>query len=798
MRKQLLAILALFIAGPAYAQFAADDRLEPPRSPAEYWRAINFEINTGKYDAAAFYLKGFLAASPSDQDFLELEQKDGLASFLRLRNITWSSDAKANGEAKKLVEEAISKVNTALEKHLGNQQRINRLIATLHGSDDERQFAIRELQRTGARSIPALITALRADADPEHRAAILNLLPLLPEDTVPPLLAALDMSDARVRYMILDSLGMRGDFANLPARPLYNPLPTLHYLAASPKQPADIRNLATTLITRLRPMARTALPPAKVELTEAAMKYFRHQERFINPEAIPIWRWENDDLTLTMSTLTQAEEYFGLRYARWALDLDPEYLPAQVAFLSIAVDKAFGRAGAAADLTKVEPAVHDLLATAGPSALIAAMDQAMIDRQTNVVLGIAQILGERADGKAAQAGRSKPAVLIQALSYPDRRVQLAAATALLRIPGPFAQQNQTKIVEILRRALAAESEVSTTAAPRILVAHFDAMAGKEIAAMLKEVGYDVVSVRTGREALNRLRQAGDINAVIVDSEIAYPQLTDLLATLRGDTFARALPVIVLSSPAERATYPSVRMEAVLKRTTPQTELLRHDEERTAHDDATRLRFIAEGQPRVALLRAPLTPAVLKTALEKSAVDDGAPLSAEERKRHAVAAAELFRQIAQGNSNIDLKPAGRAIRQALKTDDIGMIVVDVVGRLPGKEAQVDLASLVLDENRPEAIRLAGARNLAAQIQRFGPALPKVAVEALIKLAQQTKEPQLRGQVAAVVGVLTGEGKNTGARLQGYQAPKPGVAAKEPAADDKKPEPKPEKKPDPDDE
>ena len=36
---------------------------------------------------------------------------------------------------------------------------------------------------------------------------------------------------------------------------------------------------------------------------------------------------------------------------------------AQVAFLSIAVDKAFGRVGVANKLDKVEPAAHSLLAT---------------------------------------------------------------------------------------------------------------------------------------------------------------------------------------------------------------------------------------------------------------------------------------------------------------------------------------------------------------------------------------------------------------------------------------------------
>ncbi len=790
MRAQLLTILALLLAGPAFGQFAADDRLEPPKTPAEFWRAINFEISTGKYDSAAFYMAGFLKSNPSEQDLVELEQKDGLAGFLRLRNITWSADAKLNAEAKKNVEEAITRVNVALEKVLGNQQRINRLIVSLRGSDEERAFGTRELQRTGARAIPALVIALRGDTDPGHRAAILNTLPLLPEDTVAPLLAALDLNDGRLRYQILESLGMRGDFTYLPARPESNPLPSLAYIAASPKQPEDVRRLAATLITRLKPISRTEIPPAKQELTEAALKFHRHQERFIKPDAVAVWRWENDDLAMTTSTLAQAEEYFGLRYARWALELDPEYVPAQVAFISIAVDKAFGRVGVANKLDKVEPAAHSLLATAGTTALVAALDQAIVDHRTPVALAITQTLGERADAKAAQAGRNKPAVLVQALSYPDRRVQLAAAAALVRIPGPYAVQNQIKIVEILRRALAAESEVAVATMPRILLGHFNEVTSRELVTMFKDAGFEAISVRTGHELMRRLERASDIDAVVIDSELPSPPLPDLLASLRADTFAKALPVRVLYMPPLPATYPSVAMETHLKRTTPQTVAIRIDEEHAAFDAANRMKFLVDGQPRVSMIRSPITPDVLKASFVQDAGADGPPLTAEERKQFATTAVELFRHIALSQPGIDLKPADRAIRQSLKSDELGKVAVDIVGRLSGRDAQIDLASLTLDDKRPVPLRLAAANNLALHIQRFGAVLPKVAIEALTKLASETKEPDLRGQVAAVVGVLSGEGKTTSTRLQGYMPPKPGAVIKEGLPEEKKPEKKPE--------
>jgi hypothetical protein len=286
---------------------------------------------------------------------------------------------------------------------------------------------------------------------------------------------------------------------------------------------------------------------------------------------------------------------------------------------------------------------------------------------------------------------------------------------------------------------------------------------------------------------------------VIDSELPYPPLPDLLASLRADTYAKALPVRVLYTPADKATYPSVAMETQLKRSTPQTVAIRNDEELTAFNAANRMKFIVEGQPRVTMIRSPLTPAVLKASFTQDVGADGPPLTPEERKQFATTAIDLFRHIALGQSGIDLKPADRTIRQSLKSDELGKVAVDVVGRLSGRDAQIDLASLVLDSNRPLPLRLAAANNLALHIQRYGAVLPRIAIDALTKLANEAKEPELRGQVAAVVGVLSGEGKTTGTRLQGYQPPKPGAApAKEAEAEEKKPEAKPEKKPEPDDE
>ena len=51
-------------------------------------------------------------------------------------------------------------------------------------------------------------------------------------------------------------------------------------------------------------------------------------------------------------------------------------------------------------------------------------------------------------------------MLVKALDYPDRRVQLAAADALLRLPSTNVHTAHARIVEVLRRALAADAETT--------------------------------------------------------------------------------------------------------------------------------------------------------------------------------------------------------------------------------------------------------------------------------------------------------------------------------------------------
>jgi DNA-binding response OmpR family regulator len=496
-----------------------------PQTTAEYWRYMKHEIELGHYQLADQYLKAFLAKEPSDEELLQIHDREGSSAFLRLLTIP-----EMRADAKNLID----RVNTVVQGHLGDRRRLDALIQNLAASPEERAYSIAQLHRSGALAIPALIDALIATAnDPGAHSAILSALPKLGKATLPPLLAALDVDDGALRAELLEAVRAFRDASAVPY---------LWYYSASPKQTELVRRRATEALDEILHRSPQDLPPAKQALTQEAERYYQHQVSFADPAGVTIWRWDGKHLVSQVLPATQAEEYYALRFARQALDLDPSYLPAQVVFLSTALEKGFERGGLDQPLTRGSPAVHDLLRSVSSELLIAVLHRALNDQRLPVILGTTRALGDLAEVRAARSDGGGTPVLARALNYPDRRVQMAAADAILRIPVTPAPAVAARVVDVLRRAIATDGNA------RALIADPNEDRGHEVARAVRRAGYQPVVVQTGRDALRRLAEAADIDVLLIDAGIIDPMLPYLLAQLRADVDVGLLPVLVTTTP----------------------------------------------------------------------------------------------------------------------------------------------------------------------------------------------------------------------------------------------------------
>jgi CheY-like chemotaxis protein len=563
----LVAALPLLALGQDESEFYAQ-----PKTVPEFWRAARFEIRTGNFERAAERIKGLLDMNPDEKTLFDLVDKPlpgaeaGMGQFLRLRNVPrWYAKNAQDKEAKQNVELLISKITTAVEHELSNPERIRRYANQLAGPPEESAFALKELRRSGKAVPPVLATMTGEDLSEETRAGILAAIPQLGLDTVPGFVAYLPHAKPTVQAHLIDALQLREDFRSLPLIADTDPVPTFWYLWGNPTSTDEVKKKAREAIaaTTLKdpnlerdPELRTA--PG--QLTAYARQFYMGTDnltKLVGDIAHHVWIWDGKVIKEVAMSKAQATEHYGLKYARWALDLRPDYVPAQKVFFGIAIEYQTARSGGSRPLAKSAPELHAALATAPFTLLAEMLDESIRDKKTPVVLAVVRVLGERTEVRAAHSGNkpgekalpgvdARPSLLVRALDYPDPRVQFAAADALLRVPGLPTHGRNAQIVKILAATLAADPLEG--AKPKVLLGDPDAIRADGMASVLQRIGYDVEVVITGRQLVRRLQTKADADLIIVDQHLPNPMLVDLLPQLRADRRARTLPLWVVASP----------------------------------------------------------------------------------------------------------------------------------------------------------------------------------------------------------------------------------------------------------
>ena len=535
----------------------------PPETPLEFWNSINFELDVGRNDLAAKHLRGLILKKPADKDLLTIVDKVGLTPILRLRLVAkWSDDAKENKQAKADAQELVERTTAANRTRLSDPARMRELVSKLLGTPEEKTYGLVELYKTGALAVPYLVEAYIGTTDSAARLAYRKGLENLSSDALAPMLATLESNATLLKLDLLAIVRKRY------VRYRADIVPHLLYVSASPKQPEDVRNKARAILAEFLEIEESRLPPAKFALTREAEKFLDKKIAFGNPATVAVWRWDGKAVVQgfpgapTMPA-TQAEEYYGLRYAQLALNLDPTYRPAQLVFLTLAVERAMDRAGPSAPLSRGSPSVADLLAKADPDLVIDMLTRALTAKRTAVALAAARDLGERAETRAKKpTGRGEPA-LVQALYFPDVRVQTAAALALLRIPGPPAPRTAARVVEILTRAL--KPAAAYRPGRKILVAIAEEGYRDKVRDAVTETGATPILVTNGRDAMRQLRANSEIEAVLLDSTLPNPGLPHTLAQLRADVDAARLPVLLAALPESPTSREAVRNSLTLRR-----------------------------------------------------------------------------------------------------------------------------------------------------------------------------------------------------------------------------------------
>ncbi|HMB04454.1 MAG TPA: HEAT repeat domain-containing protein [Isosphaeraceae bacterium] len=693
-----------------------------PTTPLELWDAADYLVRTGQVAQAVPYLTKLVQGQPDDDTLLAIRDRYGARSILRLDDYP---------ETRPLARALADRLAEAARRNATRPERIGRFVAALTKTTEEQEYAVDRLREAGPYAVPALIKALNAPALPaEGRVKIVRNLGRLDRGAVPPLIATLDSPDTRLAADAARALARIGDARAVPQ---------LTCLAAQGDQVSPARAAARRAILSLtgRPFDAQPRSPVRV-LTDEARRYHLHRIQFPGDSVI-VWDWDETARAPAPRQVSkgEAEAIFGLKYAREALRLDPADVPAQVALLGLAIEKAVERVGFPAYPADDPANTFASALAAGPDVLGQVVRTAIADGKDDLAAAAVMALGRVTDREALATDR-RVNPLVEALTAPSRRVQFAAARAIVALDPRKPFPGSSQVVPVLARF------VTNQPAPRAVVIDGNANRGGQLAGFLKALGYDPMLAPTGDDGFRMAAESADVELIVIDCHLIQGdwRLVDTVSNLRADARTAGIPLYVVGPLNTR--YKLI-------------DLPRRD-------------------PGVKFLVTPTGPQILEQQL------GGRPsgLSDAERAGAAHEAAMLLALIAARPGNPfepDLVRAEPALAIALGGPTTGLPASSALGDVPDLGAQRGLADVVLDPSRPAPLRRNASDQLARSIQRFGPLVTSDQEAQLFAALPQEGDPALRMGLASILGALHPEPGLTGIRLRTDPAlapPAPGAA------------------------
>jgi hypothetical protein len=280
----------------------------------------------------------------------------------------------------------------------------------------------------------------------------------------------------------------------------------------------------------------------------------------------------------------------------------------------------------------------------------------------------------------ALSATGRPHPLVDALYAPGRRVQFAAAKAIVSLlpSQPFA--GSSRVVPTLARF------VINQAQPRAVVIDGNPTRGSQLAGFLIALGYDSDLELTGSQGFRSAAETADVELILVSYDLFTKgwALPDTLANLEADSRTAAIPVFVYGPLDLSIKRPNLPLD----------------------------------YPGTRLLVTPTNADILKKQLTRLPP----ALSESERASYAREAVDLLARIAtdrHGPLAAGLIAAEPALAVALGAIQPRPAAAKVLGEVAEPDAQRSLANLVLDPSRDPALRSQTAAQLVRSIQRFGP-------------------------------------------------------------------------------
>lgn len=699
----VLAAAPLSASAPARAQGAARQQATDA-APEQLLADFVHYVKIDQRELAESYGKALLELNLKPEQFLALVEDTPQAQ-------TRFDEAVRDALRDARLEPIASELERLVEQGRLAQARdpgaIGRNIELLSGTLRARTLARQRLLEAKQYAVPQLLAAMTGAPDPSIALEARRLLIGLQADAVAPLVAALPRLGPAAQEQVSMVLGEIG-YAEAA--------PYLAELARAPQVDGGVRAAANQALART---AGDATSTSTQDLFERlAERYYAEPgelTRFPREEHQLVWSYEPAIGLYPTPVRTEVfNEAMAMRLAEHALEIDAATEGAVPLWIAanfrrqIQTPEGYDNPMYSADRRE---AMYYAVA-AGADAAQRVLGRALNDQDTPLALLAIQALSRTAGGASLWSGSVDDKPLLQALTYPDRRVQFAAAMVLGRARPSESFEGADRIVPILAGAVRDTGEKFAVVLGRSIDAE------QRLADMLTERGFTVVGRgSTFEDVRAAIAEAPGIDLVALD--LPRGATEDRVKAARADAKLRVTPIL--------AVLPYDDFSALSSSPLAKMDLVR---------------FARQG----------LNDEQLSNAIGSLLADAG--WTDEEqtaRDQRAVAALDVLRDIAAGSSALSVGDATSALLSALDTTSGGvrLVVADVLSRIGEPRAQRGLMDAAFSAEPGQNIALMDL--VASSAKRFGPMLDDRQVSRLLELASAGDDDEAIA-AASLVGSL----------------------------------------------
>ncbi len=726
VRMVVLAAGTIAVVPPALAQSTTDPAQpaagQPAGQPAEGARrqelAQSEQISDflhfvliARYDVALGIGQELIRANIEPRAFADLveKSKDGVGRFqatvakaMRVPEL----EATAGGLLRLYEQGKLSRAR--------DPQQVAEAIKLLGGATRRGQdFGRQRLMAAGEYAMPQLLPALTDSRNAALQAQVSSLLVDMGRQSIMPLVTALPKLNPQQQERVINTL------SQIPYR---TSLPFLQDLRDTSSS-ESVKQAAARAVAAIEGTtgAATTTPDLYVQLAENYYDRKSELTSFPGEDQQLIWSFD-PGIGLVMTPILSSVYYdaMAMRMTERALQLrsdNPDAVALWVASnFSREIRQPKGYENPAYPADRREAMYYAV--AAGPSSSQRVLARALDDRDTQLARRAISSIERTAGGAGLWAGEGTRRPLLEALTYPNRRVQYEAALAIAAAQPAEGFPGSDRVVPILAGAIReASMKVAGVIAP-------DTETYQRIRRVLETDGYTVLAASKNLDELaGPVAESPSVDVLVVAAS-DVSGMPEVLQSIRLTPKLSAAPVMVLTS-AEG--YADLRR--------------RYDRDTTI---AVRQSSLSDS-----MLGAAMTELVQAAA--------GGPITGDEAKLYSARALTALRDLAvSGNTALSVSDSANSLIGVLSDTKLAssgsvnrLDLAEVLTRVNQPKAQEAIMEAALTASGPE--RIAFLSKVADSAKRFGNQLTRVQVDRAVELAQ-SKDRAEATAAAAVLGAL----------------------------------------------